>query len=49
MTVFVQNVISEFVQVLPQSLNNSLLENRGHTFVQQPVRTVYVQNLNSII
>ena len=29
--IFVQNVISKFVKVLPQSLNNSLLENsRAH-------------------
>ena len=40
LTVFVQNVISKFVKVLPQKLNNSLLENRGLAFVQQFLGTV---------
>ena len=35
LTVFVQNLISKFVKVLPQNLNN-----REHASVQQPVRTL---------
>ena len=39
LTVFVQNVISKFVKVLPQKLSNSLLENSWNAFVQRSVRT----------
>ena len=43
LTVFVQNVIWKFVKVLPQKLNNSLLDKHGQAFVQQPVRNVWAK------